>query len=1140
MKKSYFAVLFSLFLMWGISSQHLLAQAPTIEIGDGTEDQGLPIMPYYGYSYSQTIFLQEELNVENQRIHKIAFYYQGGRQVDDNVRIYMTHTSQETLTGFITEGLTLVYEGPYPVMNQEGWAEIGLTQPFEYNNTDNLLIAMTEDNPGFRLNTVFYSTAVDDNKSVLATKDISPAFDPFTPPADFQLKNYRPNVRLWLEDIPDGPAMSIQPSQLYYLYIRENEEKSINVNVHNTGSADLVINGLESNGLPFTTDFTGTIAPGESQLVPIRFVPGQVGAYNGYVNLQSNSSVDPVHIYVEAFAVNEMAVVETFQETTFPPEQWTTDPNSWTRRGFGGFIGGGNATLGSSSTPGYLKTPKLNIQQGDELIFYAAQFQDGELVVSHSYDQETWTVLETITLTRAFKRYIIDLNDYQGAGYIGFSGTPILYVDYVIAPPIILETPPNPSGNPLPADGLNNGFVTQTLQWNPSALAEGYKVYVGTDNPPTNIVNGEDVGTSRNFQTPVLSYETEYFWQIVPYNQHGDATDCPVWSFTTIGYEPVTLFPFEEGFENDNGLVPPAGWINQDGFWLSTADANSGAFAARAPFNHPVNAILITPPLDLPNLEDMEMTFYWKNGNVLAKDQQDKVIGHDTLYVEVTNDYGQTWETKGIFSAPDIMEYYLPGNIDLTAYAGEEVYIRFRHSTNADPNNARAVGIDDIVVQGAATEPLLWLSSDNWTAGTIASNTWVTSPEFRIRNLGADVLTISAASFDGDWFTTTFQAEEVELAFGEEYVFTFAFEPFEAGNFLRTFTIESNGGTAAIELFGVSEEVEPFTFEGFEDSLVPPHGWMTHDMNGDQLAWMRAWNHAIPAHTGTFSAISFSFDMFQGDLNPDNWLVTSKINVEENQEFAFFVACGDPVYPADHYTVYLSTTTNRLEEFKVVLWEETLQSQDTAWSERVLDMSAYAGQEVYIAFRHHNTPAAQYIVRLDDIEIRDKVIEVVEPPYADPAPGIVEAGTEVTLSTDTQDALIYYTLDGTDPDENSTLFETPIVVNEDLLIKAVAWKDEVYSEVSEFEYILDDTYVEFMKEHKLLVYPNPASERLWIERASDTQLEVSVVNMFGAVVQSVTLGEKVSSIDLNDVAPGVYLLRFEDGSRIYQTKIVIQ
>ena len=1133
MKKIYPTLLITLAII--MATFTIRAQAPDIEIGDGTEDAGLPIKPFFGYSYSQTIFLQEELDVEDQRIHKIGFYYRGGSKWADQVRVYMAHTTQETLSGYITEGLTLVYEGPYPVMNQEGWMEIALSNPFEYNNEDNLLIAMTEDQPGFRLNSIFNSTQVDSNMSILATKDISPPYDVNNPPADGQLLSYRPNIRLWFEDIPDGPALSIIPPQLYFLYIRENEEKSINVTVKNTGTQDLVISGLAAEGMPFTTNYSGTIAPGQTQLVDIRFVPEEVGDFIGHFTLETNTSVDPVYIYAEAFSVPELAIIETFVETTFPPEDWYADPNTWTRRGFGGFEGGGNAYLNTGTDPGYLVTPKLNIQEGNKLIFYAAQQLDGELTVSHSSDMEEWTELENIILTRQYQRYIIDLDGFEGPGYIGFSGIPRIYLDYVITPEVHLELPPNPVTNPIPGDGFENAFITQNLRWNASNTAQGYKVFVGTDNPPTNLVDGQDIGNIRRFKTPVLENATEYFWQIVPYNEYGDAEDCPVWSFTTIAYAPVVNFPFEEGFENDNGAVPPAGWINQDGHWQSTTNANSGQYAARASFNHPVDAIIITPPLQLPDETDMAMVFYWKNGYVYGKDA--RIIGHDTLYVEVTIDNGQTWSEEGIYSAPSPMENYLPAMVELADFAGEEIYIRFRHSTNANPNFAMPVGIDDIKVSVAAQEPIIWVNEDHWVAGNIANNTFVFSGGFRLRNVGSGTLTVSDAYFEGNYFTTSFVAEEVSLEIGQEYHFSFGFEPFETGNFLTNFIIESNGGTLQIELAGTSEHVDPFTFDGFEDGLVPPHGWMAHDEDGDEVNWMRAFNHAIPAYNGTFSAVSFSYVAGMGELTPDNWLVTSKIHVEENQEFYFYVACGSATYHADHYTVYVSATTNRLDQFTHVLHDETLKPENVEWSERAFDLNPWAGQEIYIAFRHHQT-VGQSLIKLDDVGLRDVI--VVDPPYADPPAGAVPAGTLVSLFSNTQDALIFYTLDGELPDDGSILYESAIEINEPITIRAVAFLDDVYSEVSTFEYTIDDTSVEEFAWDGFSMFPNPASDIVYLKKMNDKPVTVSVINTAGQVVASYRMINREMTINARDFDSGIYMIRLDVGKGVSYRKLIVQ
>lgn len=1141
MKNLYLSALTGILLMLTIPLQHVSGQGPTLEIGDGTYEEGLPINPYYSYSYSQTIFLQEEIDVEGERIYKLGFYYNGGRHWNDLVRIYMAHTTQETLTGFITEGLTLVYEGTYNVVNQEGWAEISLQVPFEYNNEDNLLIAMTEDQPGFRLHSEFYSSAVESNMSVLAVKDMGPPYNPANPPQEYQIKNYRPNIRMWFEDIPDGPALSIQPPQLYYFYIHENDVKTINVNVTNTGTGDLVITGLDNSGLPFHTNYSGTIQAGETGLVDIRFEPTQPGMYNGHISLETNSVNNPVFIYVEGFAVSEYAIIETFENTEFPPEQWSVDPGSWTRRGFGGFMGGGNAMLGINADPGMLITPKLNIQEGDEVVFYASQQVSGVLTVRHSYDNENWTDLETIDLTGAYQRYIINLEGYEGLGYIAFYGEPRVFLDYIIAPDIYHEIVPNPSTNPRPANGLEDAFVTQLLQWNASALAQGYRVYLGTDNPPTNIIDGEDVGTNRFFKTPQLDYDTEYFWQVVPYNDIGDAEDCPVWTFHTIVYQPVTVFPFEEGFENDQGAVPPAGWINQDGFWTTTTNANSGEFAAMANFNHPVDAILITPPLQIPDAAEFELIFYWRNGWMSGRDDMNgKAIGHDTLYVEVSQDYGQSWDVKGIFSAPEPMSIFMPANADLADYSGQEIYIRFRHSTDGNPHNALPVSIDDITVEGTMTEPVAWINKENWDAGSIPNNTWTTSDEFRLRNLGADVLTVEEASFSGSYFTTTFDGEEVELAFGEEYVFYISFEPFSDGDHPQTFLIETNGGNIEIELEGTSIPVEPFVFENFITEVFPPHGWMTHDVNQDYVAWMLGYGHVHTPYSGNHVALSFSYVPGMGELEPDNWLVTPKIEVGDEQEFSFQVANGDATYAYDHYKVYVSTTTNRLEEFKDLLWEETLQPENTEWSERALDLTPYAGQDIYIAF-HHTETYGEFMIKIDHIEVRNIVQDIdVEAPYAEPAPGEVPAGTEVTLMTDTEGADIFYTLNGEDPDDQSELFISPIVINNDLTIKAIAHKDGFFSDISTFEYTVTTTAIKESGKMDITVYPNPASDVLRIDRSTGHPAEITVMDVMGnEVIRRQMKGNRLE-LDVRHLSSGIYVLRIKEEGQTGFVKFTIQ
>lgn len=78
----------------------------------------------------------------------------------------------------------------------------------------------------------------------------------------------------------------------------------------------------------------------------------------------------------------------------------------------------------------------------------------------------------------------------------------------------------------------------------------------------------------------------------------------------------------------------------------------------------------------------------------------------------------------------------------------------------------------------------------------------------------------------------------------------------------------------------------------------------------------------------------------------------------------------------------------------------------------------------------------------------------VEKPTATPESGTVVKGTAVKLSTTTEGAEIFYTLDGTVPTKLSERYvaENGIIVDKDVTIRAVAYKGNVSSEVAVFTY----------------------------------------------------------------------------------------
>jgi len=103
---------------------------------------------------------------------------------------------------------------------------------------------------------------------------------------------------------------------------------------------------------------------------------------------------------------------------------------------------------------------------------------------------------------------------------------------------------PDIASQPLPGNTSVSILPSKILNWNGninslgSNIPSGFKIWLGTDNPPTNIVDSLDLGATLNYNpSPDLELNTTYYWKIVPYNSFGDAPDCPVWSFQTYGYD---------------------------------------------------------------------------------------------------------------------------------------------------------------------------------------------------------------------------------------------------------------------------------------------------------------------------------------------------------------------------------------------------------------------------------------------------------------------------------------------------------------------------------------------------------------------------------------------------------------------------
>ena len=148
--------------------------------------------------------------------------------------------------------------------------------------------------------------------------------------------------------------------------------------------------------------------------------------------------------------------------------------------------------------------------------------------------------------------------------------------------------------------------------------------------------------------------------------------------------------------------------------------------------------------------------------------------------------------------------------------------------------------------------------------------------------------------------------------------------------------------------------------EDFESGV--PSSWIILDADNDGATWTHSFV-SDPCYGGHNNSDGY---MFSYDAsNVDNWMITPQITLGTEATLTFWRCAMYTMY-AEHFGVYVSTTTTDLSAFTLVYEETGVQGQN-GWRQRIVDISAYDGNSVYIAFRHFNSNAQ--ILGLDDITV---------------------------------------------------------------------------------------------------------------------------------------------------------------------------
>ena len=332
-----------------------------------------------------------------------------------------------------------------------------------------------------------------------------------------------------------------------------------------------------------------------------------------------------------------------------------------------------------------------------------------------------------------------------------------------------------------------------------------------------------------------------------------------------------------------------------------------------------------------------------------------------------------------------------------------------------------------------------------------------------------------------------------------------------------------NGTYGSTVTFGGSKGnrgTQTWGFEGSTDS------WTTIDADGDGYNWQLASvlmsGYSISAHGGSDMISSESYNKATTTaLTPDNWLVSPQVTL--GGTFSLYACAQDANYAAEHFGIYVSTSSNTNTGSFTKLNEWTLAAKTQgSWGQYTVDLSAYAGQTGYIAVRHFNC-TDQFYLNVDDITLTYDETPVTPDP-------------EPTVTLDYLAVNVYVRLKAglsAGSYNNKTVTVTSGTKSATVTLSGTVSSRSV----------VDELTVE--GEKPLSLYPNPAErgEAFHVALPEGVSLEearVEVFNVLGALVHT-----ELFTGDGNEIresfAAGVYTVRVTDTKgAVYFGKLVVR
>ena len=309
--------------------------------------------------------------------------------------------------------------------------------------------------------------------------------------------------------------------------------------------------------------------------------------------------------------------------------------------------------------------------------------------------------------------------------------------------------------------------------------------------------------------------------------------------------------------------------------------------------------------------------------------------------------------------------------------------------------------------------------------------------------------------------------------------------------------------------------------EDFDNGTAP--GWQFIDNDGDGMNWSVS---DYEPYNGAFSLFGPSYS----NHTEDNWAISPAIEIPQNDQDIILTW---KVYSHNNYSesyeVRIATVGNDDLDDYDSLFAETLSG---GYYERQLNLSAYAGSTVHVAFRHRST--FQNYLCIDAVCITSTDHQLQPPSVEIEAPDSALVNSDVTLTALSYNADRYeWLIEGASvATATSQQVITSWTQKGRYDIKVTAFNEDGSTTASKTITIVEKLSIPQMSASDITIFPNPTSGLLAI-KANGLE-NIDILNQTGAVVAA---GAK-ETLDLSSLPSGIYFIRITTQSGATVQKII--